>query len=406
MLAADDGALLRARAIRYGRAARFAAPQPLAPWTDVLDATTRGPASPQLPSRLDWVTGPVVDELALSEDCQVLSITAPSDANGLPVMVWFHGGAYVSGGGESPKYDADGLAGRGRVVVVRVSYRLGVLGYLSPSGVDNLGLRDQILALQWIRTNIGAFGGDPDQLTIFGQSAGADSVFSLILCESAAGLFRRAIMQSAPLGVRGGRDAMTAAMRSAAAAVPTDELMDAQTAAAAAAGRFGLVGGMPFGPIMGLDPLPAESDVGDRLADAAPRVELLVGYTRNDAAPFAAMDPRVVRMKRFGQLGSALERIAALRMTGRPARRLAQSWRGYGGRAATFRVDWSPPGAPLGACHCIELPLLFDAAAWADAPMLGGAPVDHRLAEVVLRTWSGFAKHGVSGLDSTALRFG
>lgn len=203
---------------------------------------------------------------------------------------------------------------------------------------------------------------------------------------------------------------MTTAMRSAAIAVPTDQLMDAQTAAAAAGGRFALVGGMPFGPIMGLDPLPAEPDADDRLADAARRVELLVGYTRNDGAPFVAMDPRVVRMRRFGPLGSAFERFTAAAMTrkvfGRPARRLAESWRGYGGRAATYRVDWSPPGAPLGACHCIELPLLFGAQVWADAPMLGAGPVDHRLAEVMLRTWSGFAHHGVSGLDSTALRFG
>jgi len=78
-----------------------------AAWSDVLDATTRGPACPKLPSRLEWVTGPVVDGLALSEDCQVLSVTAPSDANGLPVMVWLHGGAYLSGGGEAPKDDAD-----------------------------------------------------------------------------------------------------------------------------------------------------------------------------------------------------------------------------------------------------------------------------------------------------------
>ena len=247
------------------RAARFAAPQPIAPWSDVLDTTTRGPACPQLPSRLEWVTGPVVDGLAMSEDCQVLSVTAPSDANGLPVMVWLHGGAYVSGGGEAPKYDADELARRGRVVVVRVTYRLGVLGYLSPSGVDNLGLRDQILALQWVHDNIGAFGGDPERVTVFGQSAGADSVLSLMLCEQTTGLFQRAIMQSAPLGVRDGRDAMTAAMRSAANAVTTGQLLDAQTAAVAAAAPFGLIGSLPFGPIMGSDPLPAASHADDRL---------------------------------------------------------------------------------------------------------------------------------------------
>jgi para-nitrobenzyl esterase len=89
-----------------------------------------------------------------------------------------------------------------------------------------------------------------------------------------------------------------------------------------------------------------------------------------------------------------------------PARRLAKTWRGSGGRVATYRVDWSPPGAPLGACHCIELPLLFDGAEWGDAPMLGGGPIDDRLAGAMRRNWSGFAHHGVDGLDSPTLRFG
>jgi para-nitrobenzyl esterase len=408
VLAEDDGTLLHARGIRYARAARFAAPQPLAPWPDVLDTTTRGPACPQLTSRLEWVTGPVIDGFATSEDCQVLSVTAPADADGLPVMVWLHGGAYVSGSGESPKYDADELASSGRVVVVRVSYRLGLLGYLSPSGVDNLGLRDQILALQWVHDNIRAFGGDPERVTVFGQSAGGDSVFSLMLCDQTAGLFQRAIMQSAPLGVRDGRDAMTAAMRTAAAAYSPEELMDAQTAAAVAAGRFGLVGGMPFGPIMGRDPLPEAAEENTRLADAARRIELLVGYTRNDGAPFVAMHPRIARVKRYGPVGTAIERAAAAvttrRVFGRPAHRLAELWRKHGGRAATFRVDWSP--GRMGACHCIELPLLFDAASWVDAPMLGGRQIDAQLAKTMRRNWSGFAHDGVVGLDSQALRFG
>jgi para-nitrobenzyl esterase len=408
LLAEDDGALLRASGIRYGRAARFSAPQPIPAWSDVLDTTTRGPACPQLPSRLEWVTGPVVDGLAMSEDCQVLSVTAPSDANGLPVMVWFHGGAYVSGGGEAPKYDADDLARQGRVVVVRATYRLGVLGYLSPTGVDNLGLRDQILALEWVHTNIGAFGGDPERVTVFGQSAGADSVLSLMLCPQTTGLFQRAIMQSAPLGIRDGRDAMTAAMRTAANAITTGELLDTQTAAVAAAAPFGLIGSMPFGPIMGSDPLPPASHADHRLPDAARRIELLVGYTRDDGAPFVAMNHRIARLKRLGPVGAVIERTASAALTrrvfGKPAQRLANAWRRNGGRAATFRVDWSP--APMRACHCIELPLLFDAPAWVDAPMLGGAPVDERLAERMRRNWAGFAHNGVDGLDSPSLRFG
>src|SRR6202008_890995 len=153
---------------------------------------------------------------------------------------------------------------------------------------------------------------------------------SLRLCAQTPKLFQRAIMQSAPLGIRDGRDAMTTAMRSAANAITTGELLDTQTAAAAAAARFGLMGSMAFAPIMGLDPLPAASEADDRLADAAQRVELLVGYTRNDGAPFVAMNPRVVRLKRLGPVGTVIERgvSAALtrRVFGYPARRLANAW--------------------------------------------------------------------------------
>jgi hypothetical protein len=107
LLVDDDGSLIRARGIRYATAERFAAPVLAAPHTDVRDATRRGPVCPQLPSRLDFVNGPIVDGLERSEQCQVLSVTAPSGAQGLPVMVWFHGGAYMSGSGEAPKYDPD-----------------------------------------------------------------------------------------------------------------------------------------------------------------------------------------------------------------------------------------------------------------------------------------------------------
>jgi para-nitrobenzyl esterase len=220
LLVHGDGVLIRARGIPYATAERYAAPVPAPKHSEVCDATRRGPVCPQFPSRLEYVTGPVVDGLARSEQCQVLSVTAPCDAQGLPVMVWFHGGAYLSGSGEAPKYDPDALVEEGRVVVVTVSYRLGIFGYLNPhpDGEENLGLRDQILALRWIRENIAAFGGDPSQVTIFGQSAGGDSVMSLILSVGTTGLFHRAILQSAPLGLRNGREAMTAAMRDAVAA--------------------------------------------------------------------------------------------------------------------------------------------------------------------------------------------
>ena len=127
-LKAEVEGLVRARGVRYATAYRFAEPEPYS-WDGVLDATQRGPACPQPPSSLAAVVGNSVDGLTFDEHCQVLTVTAPVDASGLPVMVWFHGGAYVTGSGESAKYDAEPLAHEG-VVVVSVSYRLGVFGYL------------------------------------------------------------------------------------------------------------------------------------------------------------------------------------------------------------------------------------------------------------------------------------
>ncbi|AKK30484.1 carboxylesterase family protein [Mycobacterium sp. EPa45] len=413
LLVDDDGLLLHARGIVYATAERFTAPILAPPHTHVHDATQRGAACPQLPSRLNFVTGPVIDQLRRSEACQVLSITAPSDADNLPVMVWFHGGAYMSGSGEAPKYDPNLLVAEGRVVVVRVTYRLGIFGYLNPcaDGDENLGLRDQIAALRWVHQHIAAFGGDPSQVTIFGQSAGGDSVYSLILSADTTGLFHRAIIQSAPLGLLSGREPMTAAMRQAVAdalgdVAPADAsvetLLDAQTAAATAAQGFGLSGGLPYAPIAGLDPLP---DTHRRLGDTAPHVEILVGYTRNDAGPFLAMNPHTRRLQRAG-LARAAGAVMTRRIFGQPARELATTWTAHGGNAGTYRVDWSPPGAPLSACHCIELPLLFESECWADAPMLGPATnaIDRALARRVRGYWSAFAHDGIAGLGTSHLR--
>ncbi len=417
----NDG-LIHARGIRYATAERFNAPKPLPAHAEVVDATKRGPACPQLPSRLEFVTGPVIDGLAMSEHCQVLSITAPADADRLPVMVWFHGGAYVSGSGEAVKYDPDLLVSEGRVVVVNVSYRLGVFGYLNlhDRDTENLGLRDQICALRWVQNNITAFGGDPTRVTIFGQSAGGDSVMSLLLCPETSGMFSRAILHSAPLSLPEGRTTMTAAMREAAATtlagVPpreasTQRLLDAQVAAITTAQQFGLLGAMAFAPIMGRAPLPPASELESRMADAASRVEILAGYTRDDARPFVALSPRGRELRRIGPIGKAATAVIGRRMTrrvfGRPAIELASAWTSAGGRAATFCVDWSPPQAPLGACHCIDLPLLFGLPeSWSDAPMLGPEPrgIDTDLAHRTRAQWSNFAHGGLDALGQVSLR--
>lgn len=417
----EAAGLIHARGVRYGTVRRFAPAEPASPGQERADGTRRGPACPQLPSRLDTVNGPVVDELASDEDCLVLSVVAPADADGLPVMVWFHGGAYMTGSGEAVKYDTDALVREGHVVVVNVSYRLGIFGYLTPDGIDedNLGLRDQILALRWVRDNIAQFGGASGRVTIFGQSAGGDSVLSLMLCPETEGLFRRAIMQSAPLGVRDGRGAMTASQRGVVTdalgptprAASVEQMLSAQAAAIHAAASFGAVSGLPFAPILGRAPLPDAAEVPARIAEIAPRIELLIGYTKNDAAPFVAMRPAARSLDRLGVLGKIILRIvtgaATRKIFGRPARRLADDWARHGGHVATYRFDWAPEDAPFGACHCIDLPNLFGAPAdWADAPMLGPTrAIDAELATRVRRCWTGFAHAGITVLKRRTLRF-
>lgn len=418
----EDG-LVRARGVRYGTAKRFAVSEPPAAWSGVRDATERGPACPQRPSRLGWVTGDALAGLSTNENCLVLTVTAPADAHRLPVMVWFHGGAYVAGSGESAKYDPGALVRAGNVVVVNVSYRLGIFGYLAPPGVgaDNLGLRDQILALRWVQDNIAAFGGDAANVTAFGQSAGAHSVMSLMLCEEAAGLFHRAILQSAPLELDEGRDDMAHAMGAAMAGslagadpaeTSVDKLLAAEAAAVAAAQGFGLLGGLAFAPRLGRGPLPAPADVPAAIAAAAGRTELLIGYTKDDAAPFVAMDPRVARLNRVPALGRLAVRAGSKAVTKQafsgPAERLAQAWRSHGGRVGTYRFDWTPVSAPLGACHCMELPFLFGSPqTWADAPMLGPQrAIDNQLSAEMRTRWTQFAHHGVESLPAPTLRFG
>ncbi len=185
---------------------RWRAPQPAPGWSGVRPTTTFGAACIQKPG-LSLEGGG--DPGALSEDCLYLNVWTPRADPGerRPVMVWLHGGALVFGAGSLALYDGAALARQG-VVVVTLNYRLGPLGYFVhpaleravPGGPANFGLLDQIAALQWVQRNIEAFGGDPQQVTVFGQSAGAQSVLALMASPSARGLFQRAIAQS-PYGI-------------------------------------------------------------------------------------------------------------------------------------------------------------------------------------------------------------
>lgn len=174
---------------------RWRAPQPIQPWTGVKDVRAFSPVCRQT---APWISNPQ------NEDCLYLNIWAPEKAENLPVMVWIHGGGLFGGTGAQSLYDGTNLTHRG-VIVVTINYRLGVFGFFadpeltqeSPDHASgNQGIADQIAALQWVKANIAAFGGDPNRVTIMGESAGAESVAVLVASPQAKGLFQRAIAES------------------------------------------------------------------------------------------------------------------------------------------------------------------------------------------------------------------
>ncbi|GAA3930768.1 carboxylesterase family protein [Actinomadura viridis] len=425
-----DGPLTAFRGIPYASAVRFTAPEPVRPWPGVRDAAVPGPAAPQPPSRLERVMGGF--QIPQSEECLTLNVWAPP-GEGHPVLVFVHGGGFTSGSGGLDWYSGAELAAQGDLVVVTLNYRLGVLGFLRLPGVSegNLGLLDQLAALRWIRDNISAFGGDPGNVTVAGQSAGAQSILALLSGEHARGLFGRAILQSTPagmlpappaeaertglllldeLGIEPGRAARLAD-------VPAADLLAAQGAVArrtavplSAVPPFQLVAD---GDLVAADPV---AEVGRRAADG---VRLLMGTTRDEAAAFHALDDRVAALgpdelariaaRWFGDSGRAAPNgrtttriavdMATEQMFREPAIRLARSLIDNGAAPWLYQFDWHPPHSPYGACHCIELPfVLGTAAAWRDAPMLDGAPPAGLVREV-RRSWTGFVRQGDPGWE-------
>ena len=183
---------------------RFAPPAPVEPWTDERSALAYGPGPIQPVDDLSKTLG-LLGDFEQSEDCLTLNVFTPAtEAKPRAVMVWLHGGAFQTGTAAGPVYDGSALARDGDVVVVTLNYRVGALGFLAVGASEsaNLGLQDQVAALRWVRDEIARFGGDPERVTVFGESAGAGSVVALLAMPSARGLFGRAIIQSAaPEGI-------------------------------------------------------------------------------------------------------------------------------------------------------------------------------------------------------------
>ena len=179
---------------------RFKPAEPAQPWQGVLDCTKETPIAPQGPSDLEGPMGPL--HRRYDEDCLTLEISTPNVNEKLPVAVWFHGGANVSGAGNLDWYDGAQLARVGHMVVVGVNFRIAALGFLVHPALntDNLSIMDQVESLRWVQKNIRAFGGDPDNVTVFGQSAGGNAIVHMMGLKETDGLFQKAILESPSIG--------------------------------------------------------------------------------------------------------------------------------------------------------------------------------------------------------------
>lgn len=400
---------------------RFARPTEPPTWAGIRDATARGPVPPQLPSRLDAVMG--THPMTLDEDCLHVDVWSPVERDAAaPVLVFIHGGAFMTGGGSLPCYDGETLARNTGLVVVTVSYRLGILGFMPIPEFDavNLGLHDQIAALRWVRQAIGAFGGDPARVTVAGQSAGSHSIAIMLGLSYGRDLFDQAILMSAPLGLTlqeardatGPRSALLRQMgRSpddldALRTAGVDDLLAAQRGLQAAAPAPGRVGDVtpPFLPV--LDGELVQRDPLEAIRDGAGAwCPSIIGMTREEQSAFTVGLPMLFNLteeqlqrafvQQFGDdADAALAAARARRVPGRPHNILgdlrgdlvfkapslayaeAQTTRG---QAATYfyRFDWQSPLPHMDAGHCLDLPFLFgNLDAWKDAPMIRGADPD------------------------------
>ena len=419
---------------------RFQAPEDPAPWDGVLDAAAFGPQSPQ--PAPPGAPPPPADVARAGEWLTVNVWTPDPTTTGLPVLVWIHGGAYLIGSGADPNSDGVSFAMSG-VVLVSCNYRLGFEGWAQvPGAPANRGLLDQVAALRWVRENVAAFGGDPANVTVFGESAGAGSVASLLAMDAARGLFRRAIVQSMP-GTFFGPDLaaeVTAAVAAAAgvpvscaafAALPPADLVRASAAVTGHLGELRRLGPVsatstPFSPVVDGVVLP-RSPWRALLAGAARDIDLLTGHNRDEFRLFTAVDSRLstigdadaeeaLRMFAPRPDGPAAYRGAYPGASARmlyelvnsdwlfrmPTLHLAQAHAASGGRTYLYELRAVAPvgDGMFGACHALDVPLLFGTGdRGIGAQFTGGQPsADFTvLGDLMRAEWVRFASCGDPG---------
>lgn len=367
-------------------ALRWRPPQPPSRWKGAFEAFRFGPIAPQPSAPGD----PGVADLPLSEDCLTLNVWAPRLVAGAPVMAWIHGGGLFSGAGSAPLYDGAALARRG-VVVVTLNYRLGRLGFFEhpalaavrPAGEPSAryGLMDVIAALAWVKDNIGALGGDPDRVTVFGHSAGGLLIAQLMLAPAARGLFQRAIIQSMPLEPPSKADGQRFLAEAGLEGPVTAERLRTLSVASLMTPPPDFYGGDLLWR-------------GDSLADggveagfAAGRqvdAPLIIGFTNAEFPTDAAVPASAAQLAGNSAEGRADQ--VSKRLFEDPARRLARLHAASGRAAYLYRFEG--PGKDA-AAHGAEREFVFGASRLGLRP-----PESDRLVDRMGEYWTTFARTG------------
>ena len=403
---------------------RFKAPRPMHPWSGVFEATTPAKTPPQPDDPSLPAAAP------LSEDCLQLDVWAPERPGPFPVFVWIYGGGNSTGSCSQPAYQGDTFA-RDGVVFVGINYRVGVLGFLELGGImgsggfgsGNNAIRDQVLALQWVKDNIASFGGDPQNVTIGGQSAGAWNCGTLLALPAAKGLFQRAIIAS------GGGDAaytperagdfarlfvnkLGGSQRLQSASIP--EILGAQQQAESVFEDF-----LPYRPVIDGSFLPARP-IDLVRAGGARNIATLIGHTRDEyrtfLAPTQAEGP--VSPKWFLHLtlanlppierayqaafptltpGDRMLKLLGDELLGMPTCQMADAQAAAGAAVFYYRMNYSIPAGPFGtySAHGIDVPLFFDHVDTAFARnVFGYNAADRPMARRVHAAWVGFIRTG------------
>lgn len=421
----DRGGAREFRGLRYARAERWGAPIDVEGWPAGIDATRFGAQAPQVGGVLENLLG--ATDLEMSEDCHFLNVFAPSGGSpGRPVLVFVHGGAFVTGTAAMPWYDGAALATRGDVVVVTINYRLGALGFL---GHRNLGTLDQISALRWVRRHIDEFGGDPGNVTVFGESAGGAAVISLLAAPEADDLFHRVWSMSPSLLQM--RDAETAERFEQSfldvigpgtqvddlRAAPLEELLAAQQ-------RVPMDASMRVFSPAGVEPTFTSPIIDTAAGDRRP---VVLGANRDEMLLFTAFDPSRASWgdgdverefsARFGAMasdaivayramrpGADASRLVSAMQTDevfrRPAQRFAEarSDRDVPSWMYTFDQPSTAFGGVLGCCHGLDIPYAFDTLTAHGVDMFTGLGEDRQqVADQFSSALLAFARSGDPG---------